>query len=310
MIKQIKYQNTIWIDVESPTPEEIKSLANQYNIHPVVAGELESKSDRSKTDLYDETIFLVLHFPTPETSYGGSLSDTPGEIQEIDFVIGQDYLITVHYTPVPALQEFATIFEAASNIGRSKQTGHAGYLFYYIVRHLYHTLEPGIEFINNSLKKIEKRVFAGAEQENVRDLTAINRSLLDFRWALKNHRSILQSLELATEEFFGAGFRYYTRSMLGEYDKVWNAIENIREHFSEVRETNDSLLSIKMNEIMKNLTIMAFLTFPLSLIAAIFGMNTTSLPIVGMPHDFWIITGSMVAGMALMLTFFKYKKWL
>ena len=61
---------------------------------------------------------------------------------------------------------------------------------------------------------------------------------------------------------------------------------------------------------MKTLTMMAFVTFPLSLIAGIFGMNTKTLPLIGIENDFWIIIGIMGFAMLLLLSFFKYKNWL
>ena len=74
--------------------------------------------------------------------------------------------------------------------------------------------------------------------------------------------------------------------------------------------TNTSLLSTRTTEITKNLTIMAFITFPLTLLANIFGMNTENNPIIGSPYDFWIIVAMMVAGIISMFEFFRYKKWL
>ena len=61
---------------------------------------------------------------------------------------------------------------------------------------------------------------------------------------------------------------------------------------------------------MKILTIMAFVTFPLSLIASIFGMNTSTLPVVGYEYDFWVIIGGMFMFTVIFFAFFKYKKWL
>jgi magnesium transporter len=70
------------------------------------------------------------------------------------------------------------------------------------------------------------------------------------------------------------------------------------------------MLSTKQNEIMKIFTILAFVTLPLSLIAAVFGMNTTFIPIVGLPNDFWIIIGIMIITSLAMFAYFKYKKWI
>ena len=61
---------------------------------------------------------------------------------------------------------------------------------------------------------------------------------------------------------------------------------------------------------MKILTIMAFITFPLTLFASMFGMNTHTTPIVGYPGDFWIILGIMVIVSAGLFSYFKYKKWM
>ena len=77
-----------------------------------------------------------------------------------------------------------------------------------------------------------------------------------------------------------------------------------------LRETNNSLLTTKQNEVMKVFTIMAFVIFPLSLVAGIFGMNTAYIPIVGLPGDFWMVMGIMVVLGVLFLSFFMYKKWL
>jgi Mg2+ and Co2+ transporter CorA len=61
---------------------------------------------------------------------------------------------------------------------------------------------------------------------------------------------------------------------------------------------------------MKILTIMAFLTFPLSLFSSLFGMNTTATPIIGNPHDFWIIVSIMMLAIITIVSYFRHKGWL
>jgi len=95
-----------------------------------------------------------------------------------------------------------------------------------------------------------------------------------------------------------------------EYEHVRHALMNARELLAELRTTNDSLLYAKQNEVMKTLTIMAFVTFPLTLLAGIFGMNTAYTPLVGRSYDFWIVIGIMLALTVLFFSFFKYRKWL
>ena len=112
------------------------------------------------------------------------------------------------------------------------------------------------------------------------------------------------------KQFFGVEFIYHIKSISGEYYKLHDEIRVLRESLAELRATNNSLLTTKQNEIMKVLTIMAFVTFPLSVIASIFGMNTKTLPIVGNPYDFWIIMGIMGFATVVFFALFKYKKWM
>jgi len=68
---------------------------------------------------------------------------------------------------------------------------------------------------------------------------------------------------------------------------------------------------LKINEIMKTLTIFSVIVFPLTLLAAIFGMNTmNAMPFANSQYDFWYIMGIMLMGAVIMFGFFKKKRWL
>jgi magnesium transporter len=153
-------------------------------------------------------------------------------------------------------------------------------------------------------------MFKQKEVEVVKDLSEISRMLLNFEKQTSAHSDVLSSFDIAGKKLFGDNFAYHLRAISSEYYKVKHAIDSEREFLRELRETNNSLLSTKQNEVMKVLTIMAFMTFPLSLIAAIFGMNTDYLPIVGLPYDFWIVMGIIGTTILSMLTYFRYKKWI
>ena len=82
------------------------------------------------------------------------------------------------------------------------------------------------------------------------------------------------------------------------------------ETLSAIRDANGAMLNTKQNETIKTLTIMAFITFPLTLFSSMFGMNTTATPILGHPHDFWIIIDIMSGVTVFFFSFFKYKNWI
>lgn len=308
MIKKFKYRDITWIDLDTPNQAEINTISQDYNIHTIVAQELLQPSRRSHLDLYEEFIYLILQFPTCQICYGETKTGLP-ELDEVDFIMGKEFLITTHYGPVAAIDEFAKIFAADIATEKARPQMHAGFLFFYIIRALYAGLTEGLEYINDNLKQVEREIFAGREKPMVVTLAAINRNLLDFRWALKTHREILTALETAGREFFGDKFGYTLRSVVGEYGKIWSMVESNRETYLDLQAINDSLLSTKTNETMKVLTVLAFLFLPISLIANIFNMNI-SLPLSHGPYDFPIIIGVMIIITIITFMIAKQKKWL
>lgn len=311
MVKKIKHQGIVWVDVYNPSKDEVLALAEEYKLHPVLATELASPSPRSKVDVYEDCLYLILHFPLCELCVGVD-PDQPdlSASKEIDFVIGKKFVLTVHYSPEPVLEEFAQILDLKTAQFRSKSEQHAGYLFFTIIRQLYQALENDLLFINQSLRKAEANIFSGHEKETVKTLSNINRSLLDFRWSLKTHSDVLASFQVAGREFLGDSFNYYLRAVIGEYEKIWNMLESSHETFSDLRSTNESLLSIKTNETMKTLTVLAFITLPLTLMGQIFGMSLHFIPFTDHPRGFWIVLSAMGVLAVIMITIVRSKKWL
>ena len=291
--------------MESPTSEEVREVMKEFSIHPIVANELLSPTLRPKVDKNDNYIYLILHFPVFQHDDSG---DT--KMQEIDFIIGKNFIITTHYEQIDPLHDFSKMFEVNTITDKSNMGEHAGFVFYYIMRELYKSLSHELDHIDEELENIESNIFMGREREMVVSLSHASRDLLNFKQSTRLHKNVLDSLEISGVRFFGTKFSYYLHSITGEYYKIASTLEGHRETLIELRKTNDSLLSTKQNEIMKIFTILAFVTFPLSLIAGVFGMNTKYIPIVGIDGDFWIVMFLMFVATFFMFLFFRYKKWL
>lgn len=306
MIKKYTSKNITWVDMEEPNRREIKSLMEEYKIHPLVAEELLTATFRPTVDLYDNFIYLVLHFPTLNHSTGSVSSSN----LEIDFVIGKDFFITTRYGGVNLLQKTSKIFEIENILNEETRWEHGGFLFYYVVQQLYKNLIEELDYLEGLQEEMEADIFGGNEKKMVKKLSQISHNLLDFKQATMHHRGVLDLLEKIGSEFFGKEFSHYLKDINNKYRKISHIININIENLKELRTTNDSLLTTKQNEAMKIVAILAFTTFPLSLIAAIFGMNTSFLPIVGIKGDFWIIIGGMLVLTFGMFLFFRHKKWL
>lgn len=302
MLTRYEERNLVWVDLTNPNQAEVRSLMKEFNLDPLVAEELLIPSYKAKVERHGDSLYVILHFPAARGS-----SKKPE--QEIDFVIGKHFLITTRYENIDPMHSFAKSFEVNSVLGKASSM-HGGHLFASMLKNLYGTLINECDVVNRKLQDIEEGIFNGNERRMVAEISSASRVIHDFRQSLTPHQEMLGSLEPVGTRFFGPEFSYYIREVVGACHRVERSLQNLRDSLLELRATNDSLLNTKQNEIMKTLTIMAFVTFPLTLVSSIFGMNTHYLPIVGIHGDFWIIIGIMLTLALCFFVYFKRKGWL
>jgi len=304
MISKYSYKKLVWIDLESPTRDEVRNICEEYDVPTMVGEELLKRTYRSKVDKYDNLIYLILHFPIISQGKGKSIE------KEIDFVIGKDFLITTRYESIDPIHDFSKMFEVDSMLDSGIYGKHAGFLFFLMIRELYRHSMIELEELNQVFKEIEKKIFddnkAGMMVEYI---SRTNRKLLDIKQALRFHHDILKSFEGASRDFFGEEFDFYSNSIIGEYNKVGNVVEGHREILNDLRETNDSLLTNKTNQTIKILTILTFIILPLNLISGVFGMNSDII-FINSVSDFFLVLGAMALTGIIMFVYFKSKKWL
>lgn len=303
MKSRYQHRGVVWVDLENPTRQEVLDVATEFGLDALTAEELLAPSLRARVDVQSRYTYLILHFPALRHAH-------KHREQEIDFVIGRDFLITTHYDTIDPLHKFAKVFEVNSVLEVGGAGEHAGHIFFFMLKRLYKAVDHEVEYVRRELSNIEEHIFSEHQVAMVSAISRAARNLLNLRQTIEPHRDVLKSLENDGAEFFGDDFRQYLRAMENEYYRVHNHIMRHTESLHELRETNNSLLTTKQNETMKIFTIMAFVTFPLSLLAAIFDINSVHNPLLGLPYDFWIMLGIMGLASIVMFAYFKKKHWL
>lgn len=300
MITNHSHNNQTWIDLHLPTKEEVDSLVATKHIDPIIAKDLISPTPKQYAKIYDDSIYLVIHIP-----YFRHTGDKSVE-QEIDFIINKDNVITTRYESIDALHQVSREIDTESIL--HKNTG--GHVFFRIAREIYSSLFDEIDYMRDWIKDIEKNIFEGKEKEMVFGISSASRNLLNFRRIVEPHKMVWEQLTKYSLVMYGESFKKEAKDLYDEWTRLHGEISNINDMIDELRNTNDSILSTKQNELMKTFTILAFVTFPLSLVAAVFGMNSDHMPIIGHPNDFWLIIGLMCGISLAMFAYFKYKKWI
>ena len=304
MLTKHAHKGLVWVDLETPTEDELRKVATDFRLNPLVAHELSSPTPKPKVDLYRDYAYLILHFPRARRA-----GERHKEL-EIDFVVGKKFLITVRHGASEPFLVFGKLFDANSVLDKNGIGSHAGFIFFHLLSRLYESLHFELAGVKESLREIEERTFSGEERAMVLALSRSSRDLLDFKRSISLHHDVLKSFEIAGRKLFGEDFGFHLHALIGEFVRVEHAISGNMAALTELRETNNALLSTKQNEIMKTLTILAFIALPATTVLSLFQIDTVSRPIVGLRFDFWILV-LMVGCIAFGLyTWFRHKKWL
>ncbi|MDE2031025.1 MAG: hypothetical protein KGI58_02060 [Patescibacteria group bacterium] len=303
MISKYTYKGLTWVDLESPTEEELIHTMEEYSIPDLIGEEIHAKNLQSKIDLYPTFIYLMLHFPHI------SHKNTKSTEQEIDFIIGKKFIITTHYEFIDSLHEFSKTFEVDAILEKKMDVDHAGFLFFHLIKTLYAHSRYKLNDVNLLLKDTEKKIFEGGENKMVSTISEINHTLLDFRQALRFHKEVLSTFEIAAKQFFDENFGYYLSLIMSEYSKTQAILDGHKEILDDLRDTNDSLLASKTSETMKVLTVITFLTSPITVISSIFMMNT-KFPLIENNIQFITVLLAMFLISVIAFIYLKYRKWI
>jgi len=306
MRNKIEYKKVTWIDIEKPQASDIEFLRENFHFNPIDLEEIDRMTYRPKADDHGKYIFIVLHFPYYDTDREITVSS------ELELFITKTHLITTHPFPIPPL---TSAFEGCRNhtsVAERYMGQATGKLLYHLMERLFDACFPKLDRIAERIDEIEQNIFKGREKEMVKEISLIQREVLSLRRILKPQRSILESLATTDNtDILPKKFQIYFRDIIGSNIRVWNALENHKETIEALKDTNESLLSNKIGEIMKVLTVISFVTFPLSVITGFWGMNVfenvswiNSLFVAPAIFVFMILTT------VLMITYFKRKRWL
>ena len=304
MITRHERGGLVWIDLESPTRDELHAVVEEFHIDAQVEEEIITPTPYPLFVTSAEYAYLILHFPTTEVS-GGARN------QEIDIIVGKNFIITARYEVVGSILALHKAFEAEELLGIPNDGGTAA-LIERLLRRLYGAMVEETERVARALERIEADIFAGKERKTVRAISEAGRILLRFETTLSRHTEPLSAFleELQSTDFFGKKFTKQASRIEAERSHAASLVVSFRAVARELRTTNDSLLSSSQNEIMKVFTFMSVAFLPLTLIAALFGMHAKHAPILGHPNDFWVIILFMLAIELLLILYMRLKKWI
>lgn len=302
-MKTVEFKNVTWIDFSDPSADDVLYLQENFDIHPIAIEEFITPTYRAKATQYQNCIFLTIHVPLYDAK---TRTTYPGEL---DIVVTKDHLITGHNKEIVELNAFFAELEGSEGKRRIYMSKSPAHLLYSILEMLLDSCFPRIDHVHEKLLNIEEQVFNGKEKEMVFEISIVKRDILNFRRTLKPQRHIIESLGQMKTDLIPSDLALYFQDLTGTNIRLWNALESNKETIESLEETNNSLLSNKLEFTMKVLTVFSAVMMPMTVYSNILAMSA-DIPFGKSPHAFAIHSSIMLLMSAFTIVFFKAKKWL
>ncbi|NTV41032.1 MAG: magnesium transporter CorA family protein [Candidatus Moranbacteria bacterium] len=302
-MKSVSYKNITWIDFSNPSADDVVYLQENFDIHPLAIEEFITPTFRPKATKYHNCLYLTIHIPLFDVV---SRTTYPGEI---DIVITKDHLITGHMKEIYQFDNFFSDLEKSEGKRRIYMDKTPAHLIYYILEMLLESCFPRLDHIHEKLVDIEEQVFSGKEKEMVVEISLVKRDVLNFRRTLKPQRHVIESLTQMDTFLLPGDLKPYFQDLVGTNIRLWNALESNKETIESMEETNNSLLSNKLNVTMKVLTVFSALMMPMTVYSNILAISA-DIPFGRSPHAFLIHLSIMLIISLLTMVLFRARKWL
>jgi magnesium transporter len=306
-VRRLEAHGLTWLNIEAPTELETAWLAEHYEFHHLdLEDVLSRRRQRPKIDTYPDYLFIVLHFPR--------FDKRTGRLQpaELNIFVADDLVITLPNEPLKALSGLWSRVERSPGARDEVMSKGSGYLLYEIVDTMYDYCFPILDKIGFKLDRIEDALFEDSVAEDmVRDISNAKQEIINYRKIVKPQRPTLSLLERSCQRYAPSDLELYFDDIVDKSERIWDLLENYKEVAEALEATNESVITHRLNDIIRVLTIMSAIVLPLSLIASIYGMNVDLLPLAEQGAWSLLFPLALMVGFAAgLIMWFRHKKWL
>jgi magnesium transporter len=291
-----------WIDVDGIHQVEILGeLGECLGIHPLTLEDILNTDQRPKLEDFDDYLFVVLKMIQYDDAHDEM------EIEQVSILLGANFVVSFQERPGDVFDPVRGRIEAGK--GRIRKLG-ADYLAYALIDAIVDHYFVVLEQIGEKIEFLEEKLVTDPTPGTLQTIHSLKRDMIFLRKSIWPLREVIGGLERRESPLIGESIAVYLRDVYDHTIQVIDTLETFRDMISGMLDIYLSSVSNRMNEVMKVLTIITTIFIPLSLIAGIYGMNFKYMPELEIPWGYPVVWGIMLAIAAMMLIYFRRKKWL
>lgn len=301
----LKLKNTptvSWINIDGLHDIELlEKLGNGFDLHLLILEDILSTGQRPKFEDYEKHIFIVLKM----LSFNDENQSV--ETEQVSLILGPNYVISFQ-------ERIGDVFEPIrerirNSKGRIRKMG-PDYLAYSLLDAIVDNYFVILEKLGEKIESMEEDVIGNPTERTVHQIHLLKREMIFLRKSIWPLRELIRGLQTSETSLINEATDIYMRDVYDHTIQIIDTIESYRDMVSGLLDIYLSSLSNKMNAVMKVLTIIATLFIPLTFVAGIYGMNFEYMPELKLKWGYGAVWLVMIVIAAIMLFYFRRKKWL
>ncbi len=291
-----------WLNIDATHDVTLlKNLGDKIGLHPLVLEDVLNTDQRPKIEDHGNYFYIVLKMFVPNNS--------SWETEQVSLILGSDYLVSIQESNKPG-----DVFENA----RQRINGNTGkirkqkvdFLAYSLLDLVVDNYFVVLESFGEKLEDFEQKLLTHTTSETVSQIHHFRHELILLRKSVWPLRELLSNLYRSESSLLAKETAVYLRDVYDHTIQVIDTLESFRDVLASLQDIYLSNISLRMNEIMKVLTVISTIFIPLTFLAGVYGMNFKHMPEMEWRWSypiFWLI---ILATAGVMLSYFRKREWI
>jgi magnesium transporter len=290
-----------WLDLIDAHAAAGPLLLDTFKFHPLAVEDSFEFGQRPKIDGYDDFAFLSIH---------GAKPDGSGTV-EVHCFISHQFLVTVRRGPCESIDEVRRRFAARF---RDHEPVHGIMVLYRIADGLVDSFLPVLSSFDDRIDELEDAILLQPTNSQLGELFEMKQALVHLRKVVTPQRDLFSGVGSGLVPVPGMNVEAerYFRDVYDHLIRISDLVDSYRDLLSGAMDTHLSVTSNRLNQVMKQLTIIATVFMPLTFLTGFFGQNFAWLvQRIGSGAAFWAVgVGAELVALVLLYMFMRRRHWL
>lgn len=297
----VDHKKVKWINVDGINRLTVESIAKIFNVHYLLAEDIQSVGLRPKMDEIDNHLFCLLHmlYFNKETS--------AVETEQISFVLGSHYVISFQEDAerdvFNALRERLKVHNT-----KLRQSG-ADYLCYALIDMIVDNYFIVMEQLGDKIEALEEEIIHKPSTRSLAKINQLRKEIIVLKRSISPVREVINGFIKSDSDLLNETTTKYFKDIYDHVMQATDLVENYRDMMINMQDLYINQVNLKMNEVMKVMTIVTCLLAPATVIGGIFGMNFETIPYIHNRYGFFLAVAFMLLIPMWMLSVFRRRGW-